>query len=254
MLISQKKSKVALLMGYSGWDRKDSKPLSSLKDIDNYESFLMSDQGGCWYKSEIEQIINKDIADLYKIIDDIKKEQNDVVFVAFSGHGDYDDIENYCRRLEISDGRTILGKKLWGLSKRQILICDSCSGLRSQYANESLLEEKSVMALESATGSKSILSRMRYDELCKRAPEQLIRLYASKIGTSAIDDDGGIYTQTLLQILNNSNSEIDIVTAHDITAEIVINKTKKDDEVEGAQIPQRSVPKIFNYLPGVINV
>ena len=244
----------ALLIGYSDVDEMGYSRLNIKKDIDGYINFLRSAKGGAWYDSEIKTIINEDISELNKTIEQIRKEENDIVFVAFSGHGDYDDVENYCRRLEISNGQTILEKKLWGLAKRQILICDSCSGLRSEYANESLLEEKNVIVAESVSEHQKIASRKRYDELCKNTHEQLIRLYASKIGTPAIDDDGGIYTQTLIHTLNNAKTEIDIVTAHDITKEIVINKTKNNESTDETQIPQRSVPRLHNYLPGTIMI
>lgn len=242
----------AILIGYSDKDAMGNNRLNIKKDIEGYTNFLLSAKGGAWYENEIKTIINEDISELNKTIEQIRKEENDIVIVTFSGHGDYDDVENYCRRLELLNGKTILEKKLWGLAKRQILICDSCSGLRSEYANESLLEEKGIMALEDISERKKILSRNRYNELCKNTPEQLLRLYASKIGTSAIEDNGGLYTQTLIHTLNNAETEIDIVTAHDITKEIIINKTKYDDGIDGTQIPQRSVPRIHNYLPGTI--
>lgn len=244
----------ALLIGYSDVDSYGNSTLNIRKDINGYKNFLMSIKGGAWYDTEIVPIINESLKVLRGTIEDTKNENNDVVFVAFTGHGDYDDVENYCRRLEITDGDTILEKDLWGLAKRQILICDSCSGLRSEYVNESLLEEKSVGPFAKASNSLEIKARERYDLLCKLAPEQLVRLYASKIGTYAIEDNGGIYTQTLLQVLNNHNEDINIVRAHDLAADLVIKKTKYNHNDENAQIPQKSIPRIHTFLPGVINV
>lgn len=59
-----------------------------------------------------------------------------MVFVVFSGHGYYGDIENFCCALQISKNDDIFEKELINLGKREILILDSCSGKRSTEIDE----------------------------------------------------------------------------------------------------------------------
>lgn len=238
----------ALLIGYSGWDIKGTEPLRGVSiDLQNYKNFLMSPNGGGWYENEITVLQDKSLLDIEVAILLSKREANDIVFTVFSGHGDYDDIENYCRRFEVSKNETILEKNLLGLSKKQILICDSCSGLRSKQI---LTESKN--AVNNLTLDEQYLipkAREKYEHLCLSCPEQTLRFYAAKVGSSAEDtSEGGRYSKTLLKILQNTPDEINIFQAHNLAAKKVYNESL------GEQEPDYSVPKIHNFLPGAIAI
>lgn len=78
----------ALLIGYSGWDIKNRTPLSGVaKDLENYENYLHSLNGGGCYYDEITTLKDKDLYKLKSKIVEIKSKHYDLVFVAYSWHG-----------------------------------------------------------------------------------------------------------------------------------------------------------------------
>lgn len=241
----------ALLLGYSGWDIPGKAPLLGVSyDLENYKNFLMSINGGAWEDSEITILKDRDLINLeYKILR-IKEQRNDIVFSVFTGHGDFDNVEEFCRELEISRYSTISEKKLWGLANKQILICDSCSVLKRDNFNESVFDRYDFCIKEAS--NKRILARKKYEEMLLCCPNQMLRFYSSKVGTAARDTSkGGVYSKILIDTLKNSMEEISIVTAHDIASNIVIKKMTYAGN-ENEQIPEKDVPRIHNYLPGNI--
>ena len=238
----------ALLIGYSGWDIKGKEPLKGVSlDLQNYKDFLMSPNGGGWYENEITILQDKSLLDIEIALLLRKREANDIVFTVFSGHGDYDDIENYCRRFEVSKNETILEKNLLGLSKKQILICDSCSGLRSK---EIITESKN--AIENSINEDAYLikiAREKYEKLCLSCSEQTLRFYAAEVGTFAEDTSkGGRYSNALLDTLKYIPTETNIFQAHNIAAKRVRQESMEQ------QRPDYSVPKIHDFLPGSIAI
>ena len=244
----------ALLIGYSGWDINGQERLNTSLDIENYKSFLMSLNGGAWLHSDIEEeneitvIQDKSLEEINDTIEEIQKEQYDVVFTVFSGHGDYDDIENYCRRLEVSKKDCILETDLLKFADRQILILDSCSGLRS--------EEKAVRSNSINDGYTLLqgtrefyIARKKYEELCLSCIPQTLRFYAAEAGNYANDTSmGGLYSRALLKTLRFATEELNIFQAHNKAAEIVRKETLNN------QKPDYTVPKIHNFLPGTLAI
>ena len=219
----------ALLIGYSGWDLPDKHKLDGVSyDLKNYRNFLMSNEGGAWNYDEITMIEDKKLSNIRTKLNLIKAQHNDMVFVVFSGHGDYDDIENSCRTLQISQHDYISEKELINLGKREILILDSCSGKRSTEIDETF-ELKDSIVLESVQKTIRNKYRKRYEELYINCPERNFKFYAAEVGKSAHDTDfGGLYSRCLLDTLKKSNNEIDIITAHKKAAKAVITKTQFD--------------------------
>lgn len=241
----------ALLIGYSGWDLPEKYNLDGVSyDLKNYRSFLMSNEGGAWNYDEITTIEDKELSTIRVKLNLIKAQHNEMVFVVYSGHGDYDDIENGCRRLQISKNDDILENELINLGKREILILDSCSGKRSNEIDEAL-EQKNIMVLESAEANIRKQYRKRYEELFMKCPERNLRFYAAEVGKSAHDTDfGGLYSRCLLDTLRKSFDEMDIITAHKNAAKIVITKTQFD---KNPQIPDSDIIKDGHTLPGKVN-
>lgn len=233
----------ALLIGYSGWD-KSLKGVSL--DLQNYKKFLMSPKGGGWYENEIKIIEDESIETIHATLLKRKLKDNDIEFTVFSGHGDYDDEEHYCRRLEVGKNETILEKDLIGFAKKQILILDSCSGLRSE---ETIAESRKIVKAQSVDSYKKQIemARKMYEKKCLFCPEQKLRFYAAEVGSFAEDTiKGGRYSTALLTTLNNSVTEINIFRAHNIAADVVRMQSLEE------QKPDYSVPKIQNFLPGSI--
>lgn len=238
----------AFLIGYTGEDSNEETIEGVLCDLERYQDYLRTLKGGAWNDNEITVLNNTTKTILKTNILCKQAEGLDFAFVVFSGHGDFDDIENGCRRFLLNKKEILLEKDLWNVAKKQILICDSCAGRRSKSscALESI-EKKSQILIETASGQRE-LARSKYEEWCKSCDEQLIRLYAAKVGTFAEDKDGGIYTTELINELRNAQTSMSIVGAHDIAKINVIKKTN-------GQIPERQVRKGVNkFLPGAITI
>ena len=237
------------MIGYSVWDIKGKEPLKGVSlDLQNYKDFLMSPNGGGWYENEITVLQDRSLLDIKFALLLRKREFNDIVFTVFSGHGDYDDIENYCRRFEVSKNETILEKDLLGLSKKQILICDACSGLRSK---EITTDTKNIINSSSIHENEYLVKKARekYERLCLSCPEQTLRFYAAEVGTFAEDTSkGGRYSNALLDTLKYIPTETNIFQAHNIAAKRVRQESMEQ------QRPDYSVPKIHDFLPGSIAI
>ncbi len=239
----------ALLIGYTGWDLKNQTQLPGVPvDIQNYKEFLTSIKGGAWYDHEITIVYDKDLNTVKRELLKIKIEDNDLVYIAYSGHGCYS-TDKQCRMLEISKNEVIYENELSNLAKRQILIFDCCSGKYSETITESVERKNYAARLEKTSTYEIILARQRYEKLCQQCQEQTLRFYAAKIGDYAHDsDDGGIYTKALLKTLRNEYGEIDMVGAHNKAAQIVQNET------QGEQNPDLRVPRLHNFLPGTVKI
>jgi hypothetical protein len=234
----------ALLIGYTASDSCETTIAGVLKDLEDYKNYLMQPKGGAWYEDEITILNGPSKTDLKHKILILKANGIDISFTVFSGHGSYN-IKEQSRVLLINKNETILSRELLGIAKREILICDSCSGI----CNESITQ-KSMVLLEKNSYDIRIQARKKYEALCLKCNPQTIRLYAAKIGTSAEDDNGGIYTQALLETLNNSKRTMSIVNAHDDACSLVKLRTLKGDD--SYQEPSRQVPKLLEFLPGSI--
>lgn len=243
----------ALLMGYSGWDIRDENPLEGVSfDLQGYKEFLMSVRGGAWEEQEIEIVLDESLLNLDYIITNIRNKKNDIVFVVFTGHGDYDSDE-CCRRLEISEDKVILERELLGLAPKQILICDCCSKVVRKMSTEMhIIAESSV---EKKLYVKQI-ARKKYEAICQKCPEQTIRLYASAKDYYANDtENGGLYSYCLLNTLKNISKTTDIVNAHNIASELVEKQTMENSSYV-FQKTGKIVPRLHSedLLPGAIIV
>lgn len=234
----------ALLIGYSGWDTRDGKLQGVSKDLNNYRKYLLSLEGGAWYDDEIITLEDTNISILQKHIEHIKQEKNDIVFTVYSGHGEYDSI-NHCRNICIDNKTERSEHILYKLAPKQIIILDSCSGEREDEhtANES----RAQILLENKHISKRFMARKKYEEKCDNCVSQTLKFYAAERGTYANDtSEGGIYSTELLRALNNAQDDISIFSAHKMADKLI--RTLTD------QKPDYDVPRLLNYLPGVIHV
>lgn len=244
----------ALLIGYSGWDIRNEKPLDGISvDLQRYKEFLMSNHGGAWEEYEIEIILDEGLSNLGYILENIKKEQNDIVFSVFTGHGDYDD-DRCCRRLEVTKDKIILECELLGLAPKQILICDCCSKVVKKIITKKRIISESI-SIEEFTDLKQ-RARKRYEKICQRCPDQTIRLYASAKDYYANDtENGGLYSYCLLNTLKNIAKTTNIVTAHNIASELVEKQTMENPSYI-FQKTGKIVPRLHSedLLPGAIIV
>ncbi len=218
-------------------------------DLDNYSSFLKSYNGGSYYDNEIIYLLNESKDCIMNTIHNIKKENNDIVFSVFTGHGYYDDIYRNERVLQIDDKNNIYESDLLNLSDKQILIIDACAGLASKEIKKQASYINFAQDIYLNSDYRSI-----YEKEVAKCPGQLIRLYSSYRGELSSPEEnvnmGGMYSYNLIEVLkNNRQSKLDIVSAHNEASQRVIQRT------QGQQNPSRLVPKIniSEYLPGSIN-
>lgn len=221
-------------------------------DIKNYESFLKSHQGGGYYDSEI--VISEDES-RFRVIDRIRKiraEQNGMVFVVFSGHGEYDNVKKQERVLELALGTQLYESDLINLAPRQIIILDSCAGLKSSPILNSLQETK--VAACSSTMGLLLKYRAKYEQECLNCDPQQIHLYSSEVGEYSSDmggNVGGLYTDSLLNALKqNTKARLDIVSAHNIAYQQVVQRSYN------RQHPSVLAPRFHDekLLPGAIYI
>lgn len=236
----------ALLVGYAGGGKSGEAYLKGVSlDLENYREYLMSAKGGAWDDKEIIVADGLSKKDLLYVIKEIRNEENDVTFTVFTGHGDFENKEHFCRSLLINeDGEDILETELHQLSNKEITIFDCCSKPRYKIINESR-QQKAMKIHDSYTNL--LLARKKYELKCEECPEQRLRFYSAEVGYSAKDsDEGGLYSSLLLQTLRNSQKYMNIVDAHDETSEIVIKQTHYE------QVPSSSTDRVIKYLPGAI--
>lgn len=242
---NQKSSRFALLLSYSGWDRKEDgeSPLNSSTDVDSFELFLKSDKGGTWESTEIKKLKDRKLSELRQTLLQIKNSY-EFLFVVYSGHGCFD-LEKNCHRFEINKNKEddIFEDNLYNLADKIIFIYDSCSVNYSPRLNESFKRLN-----ENLTNKKNQQIRDEYINWYKSCPNQKLKFYASKIGTAAYDRQdgkGGEYSYELLNALNNSSGRTNIVEAHNIAKKNLVKKS--------IQEPVEDIPlDITNYLPGAM--
>jgi len=239
----------ALLIGCSG---KTSIADGIRQDIDNYISFLTSFKGGSYYDWEIVSLLEQDKCTIITKLQEIRAENNDMVFSVFTGHGEYDDIKRNERVLEVDRRDFLYESEIVNLSSRQILILDTCAGLKSaRILRESI--KASAYAMNSLDSQQQLRARAKYEQECMRCPEQLIRLFSSRRGEPSYmgeDGVGSLYSSNLLKTLSaNILPRLDVVSAHGVAAKIV------EKESADRQHPSSCFPKFSSdlLLPGSIN-
>ena len=238
----------ALLVSYSGWDLGQPGRLKGVsRDIARYRKYLMSNRGGAWFPGEIEVIADKNLEEIIEKLEQIKGERNNLVFTVYTGHGAYHENKN-CRVLAINKSEYIFEEEFLELADRQISIFDSCSNITfPAYHEEGPLMDELILE-KVATDSKRY--RKAYEEICMACPPQSLFFYAASKGHTAYDTpDGSLYTNYLVNRLEESKTCMDIVEAHENAWHDVFIETMLTGKI---QMPSMSVPEQESYLPGAI--
>ncbi|WP_345971812.1 caspase family protein [Sulfurimonas diazotrophicus] len=193
------------------------------KDVENYTNFLTSNIGGKWLKDEIVSLYDQDINTVQRTINLVKSENNDFVLVVFSGHGNYSAIMSN-RRLYIDHDNYIYEDNLKGLSKKELLIIDTCAGIEREVGERKVKKSAFALFRESYTDY-----RKKYEDAILSCLDQEIVLYASDVDEYSADTSkGGLYSKNLLETAyNNSYEEVlSSLVAHDIASSIVRKESK----------------------------
>lgn len=219
------------------------------KDVTNYKNFLMSPQGGYWYKNEIVCLDRPSFESLKKYMALL----NDVAYtmIIFCGHGySYQD-ETI---LELKNGCEVYAYSLKNGAKKRTIILDCCRERAKSIDNSiihNLFESIEKRAVD------GINARKYYNELISKCSNGVVVTYACDLNETAGDDSrkGGYYSYSLLQSARQwaeqstfTESYQSIVTAHEQAAKIT--KVKSNYE----QNPQIEKPRSTPYFPFVVRL
>ncbi len=209
------------------------------KDLNKIKSYLMSNTGGKWYEDEILLIDTNNINEVKKYIEHVRKENNDLVFCTFTGHGWYDGNKS-TRVFEIGNS-DLYESDLRGLSSKQISVFDSCAEV---HRKESLMESTTFRNMLSMDSYDNKNYRRIYEEEVNKCHAQMISLYSSSIDEySQTDNDiGGHFIHYLLKA--GSSNQIKNLDTLD-TFHIAKNEMKKDRR---SQTPTSSFPKSAKFF------
>lgn len=214
----------ALIIGCSG-DEKEYLP-GVKKDVSNYTKFLSNGIGGQWYESEIISLLDASNGSITEAIRTIKMQNNDFVFIVFSGHGDYSTAHR-CRRLHTNKGQYILEKELWGIAKKELLIIDSCAGKVNDIKVTTVA--LNAMALDEKLGIYKKNYRKEYETSIEQCLNQEIYLYACDINEFSSDTSkGGLFSKNILEAAYN-NRRFDVLNslvAHEIASDNVSRESR----------------------------
>ncbi|MCL2805048.1 MAG: caspase family protein [Treponema sp.] len=221
------------------------------KDLDNFASFLRSENGGLWRPDEIgAPLYNPSRSLILDTINKMKLLKYDYVIVLFSGHGG----QKRETVIEINGrGEHIMESELKDIAPRQLSIFDCCRVQTQQRLRDSIMN-KSTMYFSSVS---EILENIRnnYNNRIMQSMRQQVALYSCSIGQSSYDtNEGAIYLNNLLDTANKfSNGEfLTIGMAHQqakiITYENSINMK------DGPQLPEACLPKCLTEQQLVISI
>lgn len=186
----------------------------SKKDIENITAFLKSDEGGAWNDDEIEPLQDIAADDLFRVLDKVKAESNDLVWVYFTGHGG----KRGVNVIELNPKHEIIELKSFnGLALRQLNIYDCCRS-----------EVNSPIDICIGVGKKKRKNfgvderdkvRKEYESLVMDASPQTVCLYScSDKEVSSFNSDGSYYTQCLISSAKSLLSTSDVVRVYDCHA------------------------------------
>lgn len=189
-------------------------------DIDKWQNFLLSGEGGVWERTEISLCVNPSRIELLKAINIIKASGFDFVLVAFAGHGEW----KRSTILEINpSGESISESEFNNLAPREIVCLDCCRGISR------IAESATEVQLRMFSANQKAYLRQIYDSRMMQAVPQIVKLYACQVGESAYgDNDGGFYTNNLIDkasdFLPNTNFQT-VVRAHNLASTLTTNET-----------------------------
>lgn len=197
MIISKRVTRSAVLLGCPG---QQNKYLIGVKyDLENFRQFLMSEQGGAFYNSEIKVVFDPTYA---KVIRIIKESTSDYCITYFSGHG-YTDVKDLSRKLCLHD-YSIQDFSLFNDSPRQIIFADACR-VHVQPGIGAIPGLSEAWSEFSGSPVREIL-----DKFISHSPAGKMIIHGTQSGELSYDEgDGGSFTKALLDVSSSINTPHD---------------------------------------------
>lgn len=219
------------------------------KDVINYKNFLMSPQGGYWFKSEIICLERPS----FELLESHVKSLNniDYTIIIFCGHG-YSFKEKTI--LELKEDCNVCADFLKKDAKKRIIILDCCR-VEAKTLNESIEYEYSSL-IEKRT-MDGFSARKYYEQLIDLCSDGVVVAYACDLDETSGEDSrkGGYYSYSLLQSArqwakqsNNTETYQSIVRVHESASKLT--KIKSNFH----QNPQIEKPRSVPYYPFVVSL
>lgn len=197
----------ALLIGSSG--EGDSYLLGVKKDVRAMKNYLLSGNGGGWKDNEITVLEESNPLLLNATLRNIKAEENNFVFVSFFGHGSFDECNG--RKFYLDSNNFFTLNDINGLAQKQIFIADSCAKITSVELSESF--ESRVFDSLDDKNSK----RLAYINWLSSCDNQQVNLFGCNIDEYSNETDkGGYFTQSLIDLSNNSLQHLSVIESFEL--------------------------------------
>ncbi len=247
----------ALVIGNPGEEGDEHYCGGVLKDMQAYQAFLKSPQGGLWQDGEVKPMTRPTTRSLQGELDLL--EYYDYALVVFSGHGDYVRSEG-TTCLDLGAGQEIDSRKLIGVAPKQTTIFDCCRKYRVEVVLRGMLEGIERMAKALTTINPADCRRL-YDERIAVCAEEPIVMWACSVNEYSNDDSehGGVYSYALLggardwfegrrqTVDTRSNYDIlSVVQAHEEARARVVRRTAGKKHPQNPQIEK---PRSGQYVP-----
>jgi hypothetical protein len=166
------------------------------QDVSNFETFLLSLEGGSWNRSEITKLFNPTKTDLLRAV--YAMQGTDYAFITFSGHGaHHSSKELNDTSLQLTRVETCYVSEVNPQNERHTLIVDTCRAL--VQIKEELL--KRAFAANEAVGGKISVQQSRglFDDAFAAADAGRVVAYSCQVGQAAGESaSGGVFSRALV--------------------------------------------------------
>lgn len=225
-----------------------------LKDVENYQEFFTSLEGGAWLSEEIKIFHKPNISQLFDHIN--KNVDSEYFMIVFCGHGGSLD-EDTILELNNKDDLPLSKLYSWVSHTRNLIICDCC---RVAPTIEPITEShiiKTKMFSKDISRTNIIKARMAYHKAIRLTDYTISTIgFAASLGEKAGESvKGGYYSYSLLKAaaaaVRNPNFVEDTITFLDChyMAESAVEHLSR-----GRQHPDYYTTRDKNQLPFVVKV
>jgi hypothetical protein len=221
------------------------------RDVDNFNSFLLSPNGGMWRASEIERMDRPTKVAVRQKLAGLK--DSDYLQLIFCGHG-YHSNSRDSTIVELRKGEEIDSIEFRGISKKQTLILDCC---RERHPDvPTIMMDSMIKAARNRPLINPDDCRRLFNQKIADCSSGLVVLHGCDEDETAGDDSkrGGYYSSSLLRAAKEWASEetvdtskqyktLSIVSAHKGAVPLVQKLSG------GNQNPQIEKPRSDPYFP-----
>ena len=167
------------------------------QDVHNYESFLLSIEGGAWEAHEVSKLFNPSKADLLRNVSAMSAA--DYAFITFSGHGAHHVNNNlYETSLLLTASETCYVYEINPKNSRQFLVIDSCRAI-VRLMSEALHSRAMAFANEARPVITRQQARALFDDSMIAADQGRVVAYSCKVGQTAGESAaGGVFSRALV--------------------------------------------------------